>query len=128
MYEYMENGSLGDVLHGDNKCAGLVDWPKRLKIAVGAAQGLAYLHHDCLPAIVHRDVKSNNILLDEEMRPRVADFGLAKTLQIEAGDGNGAMSCVAGTHGYIAPGQTVPFFFVFFYSKQILYLQIECMN
>ncbi|XWS29647.1 hypothetical protein CRYUN_Cryun24cG0047500 [Craigia yunnanensis] len=102
VYEYMENGSLGDVLYGD-KCAGLVDWPKRFMIAVGAAQGLAYLHHDCLPAIVHRDVKSNNILLDEELRPRVADFGLAKTLQIEAGDGVGAMSRVAGTHGYIAP-------------------------
>ncbi|XVE86935.1 hypothetical protein DITRI_Ditri18aG0075100 [Diplodiscus trichospermus] len=102
VYEYMENGSLGDVLHGD-KCAGLVDWPQRFKIAIGAAQGLAYLHHDCHPAIVHRDVKSNNILLDEEMSPRVADFGLAKTLQIEAGDADGAMSRVAGTHGYIAP-------------------------
>ncbi|XVF17450.1 hypothetical protein REPUB_Repub10bG0123000 [Reevesia pubescens] len=103
VYEYMENGSLGDVLHGD-KCAGLVDWPKRFTIAIGAAQGLAYLHHDCLRAIVHRDVKSNNILLDEEMRPRLADFGLAKTFQIEVGDGgDGAMSRVAGTHGYIAP-------------------------
>ncbi|KAE8706999.1 LRR receptor-like serine/threonine-protein kinase HSL2 [Hibiscus syriacus] len=106
VYEYMENGSLGHVLHGD-KCAGLADWPKRFTIAVGAAQGLAYLHHDCQPPIVHRDVKSNNILLDAEMRPRVADFGLAKTLQIEVGDGDGgggaAMSRVAGTHGYIAP-------------------------
>ncbi|MFQ6664968.1 hypothetical protein Gotur_031891 [Gossypium turneri] len=105
VYEYMENGSLGDGLHGD-KWGGLADWPKRFAIAVGAAQGLAYLHHDCLPPIVHRDVKSNNILLDEEMRPRVADFGLAKTLQIEAGDdgsNGGAMSRIAGTHGYIAP-------------------------
>ncbi|GMJ08084.1 HAESA-like 2 [Hibiscus trionum] len=102
VYEYMENGSLGDVLHG-NKSAGLLDWPKRFKIAIGAAQGLAYLHHDCVPAILHRDVKSNNILLDEEMRPRVADFGLAKTLRMEAGNGDTAMSRVAGTHGYIAP-------------------------
>ncbi|KAE8709591.1 LRR receptor-like serine/threonine-protein kinase HSL2 [Hibiscus syriacus] len=105
VYEYMENGSLGDVLHGD-KCAVLPDWPKRFTIAIGAAQGLAYLHHDCQPPIVHRDVKSNNILLDAEMRPRVADFGLAKTLQITAGDSGGggaAMSRVAGTHGYIAP-------------------------
>lgn len=102
VYEYMENGSLGEVLHED-KWAGLVDWPKRFTIAIGAAQGLAYLHHDCQPAIVHRDVKSNNILLDEELRPRVADFGLAKTLQMEAGDGEGAMSRIAGTHGYIAP-------------------------
>ncbi|KAK8652879.1 hypothetical protein V6N13_126902 [Hibiscus sabdariffa] len=105
IYEYMENGSLGDVLHGD-KCAGLADWPKRFAIAIGAAQGLAYLHHDCQPPIVHRDVKSNNILLDAEMRPCVADFGLAKTLQIEVGNsaaGGVAMSRVAGTHGYIAP-------------------------
>ncbi|XP_016201568.1 LRR receptor-like serine/threonine-protein kinase HSL2 [Arachis ipaensis] len=104
-YEYMENGSLGDVLHGE-KCGELLDWNKRFEIAVGAAMGLAYLHHDCVPAIVHRDVKSNNILLDHEFRPRVADFGLAKTLQREAGEGGagaGAMSRVAGSYGYIAP-------------------------
>ncbi|KAL2987709.1 hypothetical protein AAZX31_11G043100 [Glycine max] len=91
VYEYMENGSLGD----------LVDWSRRVAIAVGAAQGLAYLHHDSVPAIVHRDVKSNNILLDREFVPRVADFGLAKTLQREATQG--AMSRVAGSYGYIAP-------------------------
>ncbi|XP_024027032.1 LRR receptor-like serine/threonine-protein kinase HSL2 [Morus notabilis] len=107
-YEYMENGSLGDVLHGEKgECAGLLDWPLRLTIAVGAAQGLAYLHHDCDPAIVHRDVKSNNILLDEEFRPRVADFGLAKSLRRHVDDdveGNaGAMSRIAGSYGYIAP-------------------------
>ncbi|KAE8704836.1 LRR receptor-like serine/threonine-protein kinase HSL2 [Hibiscus syriacus] len=102
VYEYMEKWTLGDLLHGD-KSAGLLDWPKRFTIAIGAAQGIAYLHHDCVPTIVHRDVKSNNILLDEEMRPRVADFGLAKTLHVQAGNGDGAMSRVAGTHGYIAP-------------------------
>ncbi|KAA8531508.1 hypothetical protein F0562_006139 [Nyssa sinensis] len=99
VYEYMENGSLGDVLHGEKGV--LLDWPKRFAVAVGAAQGLAYLHHDCVPAIVHRDVKSNNILLDEEFRPRVADFGLAKTLHKE-GDRD-VMSRVAGSCGYIAP-------------------------
>lgn len=102
VYEYMVNGSLGDVLH-ENKCGELMDWSKRFTIAVGAAQGLAYLHHDCVPAIVHRDVKSNNILLDHEFVPRVADFGLAKTLKREASEG--AMSRVAGSYGYIAPGQ-----------------------
>ncbi|KAL5181649.1 LRR receptor-like serine/threonine-protein kinase HSL2 [Glycine soja] len=101
VYEYMENGSLGDVLHGEDKCGELMDWPRRFAIAVGAAQGLAYLHHDSVPAIVHRDVKSNNILLDHEFVPRVADFGLAKTLQREATQG--AMSRVAGSYGYIAP-------------------------
>nr|KYP67077.1 LRR receptor-like serine/threonine-protein kinase HSL2 [Cajanus cajan] len=102
VYEYMENGSLGDVLHGDDKYGELMDWSRRFAIAVGAAQGLAYLHHDCVPAIVHRDIKSNNILLDHEFVPRVADFGLAKTLQREATQGV-AMSRVAGSYGYIAP-------------------------
>ncbi|KAI3665618.1 hypothetical protein L6452_44247 [Arctium lappa] len=103
VYEYMENGSLGDMLHEDPKGGFLLDWGKRFEIGLGAAQGLAYLHHDCVPGIVHRDVKSNNILLDEEFRPRVADFGLAKTMQIEAKESDGSMSRVAGSYGYIAP-------------------------
>ncbi|KAJ9177438.1 hypothetical protein P3X46_012659 [Hevea brasiliensis] len=101
-YEYMVNGSLGDVLHGE-KGGGLLNWPRRFAVALGAAQGLAYLHHDCVPPIVHRDVKSNNILLDEQMRPKVADFGLAKTLQSEVGESDVAMSRIAGSYGYIAP-------------------------
>ncbi|KAI4325991.1 hypothetical protein MLD38_031350 [Melastoma candidum] len=120
VYEYMENGSLGDALHGKsegkirNRCsAALSDWRQRHMIAVGAAQGLAYLHHDCVPAIVHRDVKSNNILLDEEMNSKVADFGLAKPLgqhrhgttteATSMATGREVMSKVAGSYGYIAP-------------------------
>lgn len=105
VYEYMENGSLGDVLH-EHKSEALSDWSKRYNIALGAAQGLAYLHHDCVPPIIHRDVKSNNILLDGEFQPRVADFGLAKSMQrqAEANDGN-VMSRIAGSYGYIAPGK-----------------------
>ncbi|KAI3958798.1 hypothetical protein MKX01_023474, partial [Papaver californicum] len=102
VYEYMENGSLGDVLHGE-KGGVLLDWQKRFKIAVRAAQGLAYLHHYCVPAIVHRDVKSNNILLDKKFCPRVADFGLAKMLQLKEGKEESAMSLIAGSYGYIAP-------------------------
>ncbi|CDY60976.1 BnaC09g50960D [Brassica napus] len=108
VYEHMENGSLGDVLHSEkeHRAVSPLDWTTRFSIALGAAQGLAYLHHDSVPAIVHRDVKSNNILLDHEMKPRVADFGLAKPLKRE--DNNGVfdvspMSCVAGSYGYIAP-------------------------
>nr|XP_043640178.1 LRR receptor-like serine/threonine-protein kinase HSL2 [Erigeron canadensis] len=103
VYEYMENGSLGDMLHIDPKGGFLLDWNKRYEIALGAAQGLAYLHHDCVPSIVHRDVKSNNILLDHEFSPRVADFGLAKTLQFEEEETEAAMSRIAGSYGYIAP-------------------------
>lgn len=102
VYNYVENGSLGDVLYGD-KGGLLLDWPRRFAIAVGAAQGLAYLHHDCVPAIVHRDIKSNNILLDEEFRPKVADFGLAKILIQDTKQGDQVMSRVAGSYGYIAP-------------------------
>lgn len=102
VYEYIENGSLGDALHVE-KCEELREWSKRFQIAVGAAKGLAYMHHDCVPPIIHRDVKSNNILLDKEFVPRVADFGLAKILQREGGGSGGAMSKVAGSYGYIAP-------------------------
>ncbi|XP_068637871.1 leucine-rich repeat receptor-like serine/threonine-protein kinase BAM3 isoform X2 [Aristolochia californica] len=99
VYEFMPNGSLGEALHG--KRGGYLKWEVRLKIAMEAAKGLCYLHHDCSPLILHRDVKSNNILLDSEFEAHVADFGLAKFLQ-----DNGTsecMSAIAGSYGYIAP-------------------------
>lgn len=100
VYEYMPNGSLGDVLHSSK--ASLLDWPTRYKIALDAAEGLSYLHHDCVPPIVHRDVKSNNILLDAEFSARVADFGVAKVVD-GVGKGPESMSVIAGSCGYIAP-------------------------
>ncbi|KAK4760922.1 hypothetical protein SAY87_005815 [Trapa incisa] len=99
VYEYMLNGSLGEVLHG--KKGGHLLWETRYKIAVEAAKGLCYLHHDCSPLIVHRDVKSNNILLDSNFEAHVADFGLAKFLQ-DSGASE-CMSAIAGSYGYIAP-------------------------
>ncbi|KAK6155895.1 hypothetical protein DH2020_010143 [Rehmannia glutinosa] len=100
LYEYMPNGSLDDLLHGKNKMDNLVaDWVTRYKIALGVAQGICYLHHDCDPVIVHRDLKPSNILLDAEMEARVADFGVAKLIQ---GD-ESMMSVIAGSYGYIAP-------------------------
>lgn len=104
VYEYMENGSLGDVLHGQEGVV-VLDWATRFNIAVGAAQGLSYLHHDCVPPILHRDIKSNNILLDKDFRPKVADFGLAKLLY-RVQESDQVMSHVAGSYGYIAPGKT----------------------
>jgi hypothetical protein len=100
VYEYMPNGSLGEVLHG--KKGGHLHWDTRYKIAVESAKGLCYLHHDCSPLIVHRDVKSNNILLDSSFEAHVADFGLAKFLQ-DSGTSE-CMSAIAGSYGYIAPG------------------------
>uniref|UniRef100_A0A0C9RRJ5 non-specific serine/threonine protein kinase n=1 Tax=Wollemia nobilis TaxID=56998 RepID=A0A0C9RRJ5_9CONI len=99
VYEYMPNGSLGELLHG--KKGGHLHWDTRYKIAVEAAKGLCYLHHDCAPLIVHRDVKSNNILLDSNFEAHVADFGLAKFLQ-DSGASE-CMSAIAGSYGYIAP-------------------------
>ncbi|WCJ35078.1 Leucine-rich receptor-like protein kinase family protein [Euphorbia peplus] len=99
LYEYMPNGSLGELLHGSK--GGHLMWETRYKIAVEAAKGLCYLHHDCCPLILHRDVKSNNILLDSDFEAHVADFGLAKFLQ-DAGASE-CMSSIAGSYGYIAP-------------------------
>ncbi|KAH9603121.1 hypothetical protein KSS87_002695 [Heliosperma pusillum] len=100
VYEYMRNGSLGEALHG-KKLGGLLRWNLRYKIAIEASKGLCYLHHDCSPLIVHRDIKSNNILLDSKFEAHVADFGLAKFLT--GGATSESMSAVAGSYGYIAP-------------------------
>nr|BAI82122.1 CLV1-like LRR receptor kinase [Silene latifolia] len=99
VYEFMSNGSLGEKLHG-SKGAHL-QWEMRYKIGVEAAKGLCYLHHDCNPKIIHRDVKSNNILLDSDYEAHVADFGLAKFLRDASG--SESMSSIAGSYGYIAP-------------------------
>ncbi|XP_066307148.1 receptor-like protein kinase HSL1 [Miscanthus floridulus] len=108
VYDYMDNGSLDQWLHGHNASAdGLLtaraplDWLTRLRVAVGVAQGLCYLHHECSPPIIHRDVKTSNILLDSEFRAKVADFGLARML-VEVGAPK-TMSAVAGSFGYMAP-------------------------
>ncbi|XP_077233994.1 leucine-rich repeat transmembrane protein kinase family protein isoform X2 [Tasmannia lanceolata] len=101
VYEYMPNGNLWDALHrGKN----LLEWPTRHMIALGIAQGLAYLHHDLLPPIIHRDIKSTNILLNADFQPKVADFGVAKVLQARGGK-DSTTTVIAGTYGYLAPGQ-----------------------
>ena len=103
VYEYMENGSLYLLLDKHRASDIILDWPKRFQIAIGAAQGLRYMHHDCSPPIIHRDVKSSNILLDSEFNAKIDDFGLAKML-IKQGEPT-TTSVVAGSFGYIAPGE-----------------------
>ncbi|RAL37173.1 hypothetical protein DM860_004095 [Cuscuta australis] len=106
VYEYMENRSLDLWLHAKRRSSGLphhrvLQWPTRLHIAIGAAQGLCYLHHNCSPPILHRDVKTSNVLLDSEFNAKMADFGLARML-IKHGEPN-TVSTVVGSFGYIAP-------------------------
>ncbi|KAG6501234.1 hypothetical protein ZIOFF_041112 [Zingiber officinale] len=106
VYEYMENGSLDQWLHRrrarpDSEHNEPLNWPKRLGIAIDAAKGLCYMHHHCPAPVIHRDVKSSNILLDSEFRAKIADFGLARML-LKAGEPESA-SAMGGTFGYMAP-------------------------
>ncbi|KAL6893462.1 hypothetical protein ACP4OV_007560 [Aristida adscensionis] len=96
--EYIENGSLANILFKDNI---ILQWKERFNIALGVAKGLAYLHHECLEWVIHCDVKPENILLDQNLEPKIADFGLSKLLN--RGGSNQNISRVRGTIGYIAP-------------------------
>ncbi|CAA6668665.1 unnamed protein product [Spirodela intermedia] len=117
----MENGSLWDWLHRPEtekkemkkKMGRGLSWEERLRIAVGLVKGVEYLHYDCKERILHRDIKSSNVLLDGNMEAHLGDFGLAKVVaesRSTAGDGAGdsvgytdSGSCFAGSFGYIAP-------------------------
>ncbi|KAK8951008.1 putative receptor-like protein kinase [Platanthera zijinensis] len=99
VYEYMSNKSLDE--HLFNRDYPALPWNLRLKIALGAAEGLAYLHEGLEVQIIHRDLKASNILLDDEFRPKLSDFGLAR--EGPTGDGSHVSTSVVGTHGYAAP-------------------------
>ncbi|KAL1337475.1 hypothetical protein HN51_032158 [Arachis hypogaea] len=101
VYDYMKYGSLEDVLHDQKKAGIKLNWAVRRKIAIGAARGLAFLHHNCIPHIIHRDMKSSNVLLDENLEARVSDFGMARLMS--AMDTHLSVSTLAGTPGYVPP-------------------------
>ncbi|CAL5193838.1 unnamed protein product [Lathyrus oleraceus] len=98
VYEHVARGSLGKMLYGKEGKVEL-NWGTRMEIVQGLAHAIAYLHSDCSPPIVHRDITLNNILLDSDFVPHLADFGTAKLLS----SNNSTWTSVAGTYGYMAP-------------------------
>ncbi|GJM91311.1 hypothetical protein PR202_ga07673 [Eleusine coracana subsp. coracana] len=100
VYQYMDNSNLDKWLHHDDSEISPLTWDIRMRILIGTAKGLAYLHEGLEPKIVHRDIKSSNILLDRHWNAKVSDFGLAKLLCSEKSFVN---TCVMGTFGYVAP-------------------------
>ncbi|OQU90117.1 hypothetical protein SORBI_3002G343100 [Sorghum bicolor] len=109
VYPFMSNGSLQDRLYGEASKRKVLDWPTRLSVCIGAARGLVYLHNFAGRCVIHRDIKSSNILLDHSMCGKVADFGFSKYAPQE-GDSNPSME-VRGTAGYLDPE---------YYSTQVL--------
>ncbi|RDX83474.1 putative receptor-like protein kinase, partial [Mucuna pruriens] len=100
VYEYVNNGNLEQWLHGSMSQRGVLTWEARMKVITGTAKALAYLHEAIEPKVVHRDIKSSNILIDKEFNAKVSDFGLAKLL--DSGESH-ITTRVMGTFGYVAP-------------------------
>ncbi|KAJ4959183.1 hypothetical protein NE237_026294 [Protea cynaroides] len=104
VYEYMENGSLDDILFNKNR---QLEWGMLNEIAIGTAKGIAYLHEECQQRIIHYDIKPGNVLLDEKLSPKVADFGLAKLSNRDST--HISMTDCRGTPGYAAPELYMPY-------------------
>ncbi|KAK1316582.1 PTI1-like tyrosine-protein kinase [Acorus calamus] len=100
VYDYMPNLSLLSHLHGQHSAECLLDWGRRMNIAIGSAEGITYLHHHATPHIIHRDIKASNVLVDSDFQAQVADFGFAKLIPDGA---THVTTRVKGTLGYLAP-------------------------
>ncbi|GAV64059.1 Pkinase domain-containing protein [Cephalotus follicularis] len=100
VYGYLENNSLAQTLLGRGRSTIQFSWPTRCNICIGIARGLAFLHEEAEPYIVHRDIKASNILLDKNLMPKISDFGLAKLIPPNL---THVSTRVAGTTGYLAP-------------------------
>ncbi|XP_060673681.1 probable LRR receptor-like serine/threonine-protein kinase At4g29180 [Ziziphus jujuba] len=101
IYEYMANGNLQNRLSADT--SKILTWTDRLQIAIDAAQGLDYLHNGCKPPTVHRDPKTSNILLDENLQAKIADFGLSRVFRVASGSPADLTTDPKGTFGYLDP-------------------------
>lgn len=122
VYEYVKRGSLGKVLYGVEGKVEL-DWAERVKIVQGVAHAIAYLHHDCSPPIVHRDISLNNILLEADFEPQLSDFGTARLLNPDASN----WTTVAGSYGYMAPGNQNFILCILFLSLQKNFTQYRLL-
>nr|XP_023909804.1 MDIS1-interacting receptor like kinase 2-like [Quercus suber] len=98
VYEFLESGSLVKLLNSEERAKSF-DWFKRVNVIKGVANALSYMHHDCLPSIIHRDISSKNILLDQKYEARISDFGTARLLKPDSFN----WTSHAGTFGYMAP-------------------------
>jgi hypothetical protein len=108
VYEFIERGSLKMNLSSEEQAMDL-DWNRRLNVVKGVANALSYLHHDCSPPIIHRDISSSNVLLDLEYEAHVSDFGTARLLMPDSTN----WTSFAGTFGYIAPGTYLISFLIY---------------
>ena len=100
IYEFMEKGSLRNILSNDEEAVEKLDWIMRLNIVKGVAKALSYMHHYCSPPVIHLDISSYNVLLDSEYEPHVSNLGTTRLIKSDSSN----WTSFAGTFGYTAPG------------------------